>query len=442
MRAARCLTAMKVAIATVALLATCTAASAQFTDDPDNANLTYWYWAESDAPGANDWMQARIDEYEALYPGVTIDLVLQSTDTLIGAFMTAAQTGSGPDIATQWAGIFTLSQAWAGAITPISDLVPEDERSDWINVAENTYDGKLWAMPLYIIGVPLAYNKDLLAQAGLDGPPTTYEELLLACDALRAKGITPIGGGNKNGYFGGWFFSNFAKQNLKSVNEMQQAIIGTEDLASEKYTGYYAAMEEMRNRGCFNDDIASIDLDQGSALFGAGKAAMSWGTDGMVANWAKTLGSDVIGVARTPKWGEGALADVYNTTQSSSAFVTSWSEHPRAAAQLLSWLHEPANVASWYGTTGVFPANTGFDQALLSTDLAKAQWELTSQPGGVWLQNYVPPAVDGDGSLAAGQIITSGGSSSDAVQTFVAAAKKWRSQNPAEVEAYTAWSNR
>ena len=24
-------------------------------DDPNNANLTYWYWAESDAPGANKW---------------------------------------------------------------------------------------------------------------------------------------------------------------------------------------------------------------------------------------------------------------------------------------------------------------------------------------------------------------------------------------------------
>src|SRR4051812_13208974 len=31
----------------------------------DEGNLTYWYWAESDAPGANKWMQAMIKQYES-----------------------------------------------------------------------------------------------------------------------------------------------------------------------------------------------------------------------------------------------------------------------------------------------------------------------------------------------------------------------------------------
>ena len=30
--------------------------SRTMADDPNNANLTYWYWAESDAPGANGWL--------------------------------------------------------------------------------------------------------------------------------------------------------------------------------------------------------------------------------------------------------------------------------------------------------------------------------------------------------------------------------------------------
>ena len=29
-------------------------------DDPNNANLTYWYWAESDAPGANNWLKKQV----------------------------------------------------------------------------------------------------------------------------------------------------------------------------------------------------------------------------------------------------------------------------------------------------------------------------------------------------------------------------------------------
>ena len=50
---------------------------------------------------------------------------------------------------------------------------------DW----DHTYDGKVWAMPMYLLGIGLAYNKDLFAQAGVT-PPTgdrwTWDEFLAA----------------------------------------------------------------------------------------------------------------------------------------------------------------------------------------------------------------------------------------------------------------------
>jgi multiple sugar transport system substrate-binding protein len=408
--------------------------------DAEKADLTYWYWGESDAPGANDWMKARIAEYEKQHTGVKINLVLQSTDTLIGAFTTAAQTRTGPDIATQWATIPVLSQAWAGAVAPLSDYVPEDQRSQWIGTQENTDKGKLYAMPMYVIGVPLAYNKDLFAKASITEPPTTFDELLGACRKLKAAGITPIGMGNKDGYFGAWFFSNFGKQNLESTDELKQAIIGKADITDPKYTGFYEPMHQLKANGCLNDDIASLTLDQGMAKFGSGKAAMAWGTDGIVNNWAKQLGADKVGITRTPKWGTGKLADVYNTTQSSSAFITSWSKNKKAAAQFLTWLHQPANLTSWYEATGIFPADKGFQPSSIKDDLGKQMWDLDSSDGAVWLENYLPPSVDGDGNLAGGQVITSGGSVKDAVDTFRKAVEKWRSQNPVEVKNYTTWA--
>ena len=409
--------------------------------DAEKADLTYWYWGESDAPGANDWMKARIADYEKQHPGVKINLVLQSTDTLIGAFTTAAQTKSGPDIATQWATIPVLSQAWAGAVAPISDYVPEDQRANWIGTQENTDKGKLYAMPMYVIGVPLAYNKDLFAKAGLSEPPKTFDDLLGDCRKLKAAGITPIGMGNKDGYFGAWFFSNFGKQNLDSTDELKQAIIGKADITDPKYTGLYEPMHQLKQNGCLNDDIASLTLDQGMAKFGSGKAAMAWGTDGIVNSWAKQLGADKVGITPTPKWGTGKLADVYNTTQSSSAFITSWSKNKKAAAQFLAWLHEPANLTSWYEATGIFPADKRFDKATIKDDLGKQMWDLDSSDGAVWLENYLPPSVDGDGNLAAGQVITSGGTVQQAVDTFKKAVDKWRSQNPVEVKNYTAWAS-
>src|SRR6266478_9929204 len=106
-------------------------------DDPNNASLTYWYWAESDAPGANNWLKKEVAIYEKSHPKVKITVVIQSTDTLTSAFTTASQTKSGPDIATQWATLPTLTPAWNGSSVPISDYVPASETKNWISTAEN-----------------------------------------------------------------------------------------------------------------------------------------------------------------------------------------------------------------------------------------------------------------------------------------------------------------
>ncbi len=408
--------------------------------NPEKANLTYWYWGESDAPGANDWMKARIADYEKQHSGVKINLVPQSTDTLIGSFTTAAQTKSGPDIATQWATIPVLSQVWNGAVAPLSDYVPASQRSQWIGTQENTDKGKLWAMPLYVIGIPLAYNKALFAKAKIANPPQTFNDLMSDCHKLKAAGITPIGMGNKDGYFGAWFFSNFGKQNLDTTDELKGAVIGKADITDPKYTGFYEPMHQLKANGCLNDDIASLTLDQGMAKFGSGKAAMAWGTDGIINNWAKQLGPGKVAITRTPHWGSGKLADVYNTTQSSSAFITSWSKNKKAAAQFLTFLHQPANLLRWYVATGIFPADRRFQASAFKDDLGRQMWALDASPGAVWLENYLPPSVDGDGNLAAGQVITSGGTVPQAVDTFRKAAEKWRGQNPVEVKNYKAWA--
>ena len=256
-------------------------------DDPNNANLTYWYWAESDAPGANNWLKNQVALYEKSHPKVKISVVLQSTDTLTSAFTTASQTKSGPDIATQWATLPTLTPAWNGSSVPISDYVPASETKNWISTAENMWQGKLWAMPQYLIGIPFVWNKTLFKKAGLNPKvgPKTWSEFLADCKKLKAAGITPFGMGNQDGYGGAWFFSLIGKQNLNSINQLKDAMIGKADFADPKFSGFYQTLADLRKDGYLNSDVASITFGQGFQLFGQKKVAMTWGTDGNVAQW-------------------------------------------------------------------------------------------------------------------------------------------------------------
>ena len=433
------------AVGAAAFAATAASKTAQpASDDPNDASLTYWYWAEPDAPGANNWLKKQVAAYEKAHPKVKIKIVVQSTDTLTSAFTTAAQTKSGPDIATQWATLPVLTPAWNGASVPISDYVPAKEIKNWIGTAENMSGGKLWAMPQYLLGIPFVWNKALFRKAGLNPNkgPKTWAEFLADAKKLKAAGITPFGMGNKDGYGGAWFFSLIGKQNLNSIDELKAAMIGKANFANPKFSGFYRALEDLKKLGYLNSDVASISFEQGLQLFGQKKVAMSWITDGNVAAAAKVLGGTKgMGVSAIPIWGKGKLARSYDTTQSSSAFITKWSKHPNAAAQFLVFLHSPKALKAWYAATGVFPADKRFPARLVTDPIAKQQLALDQSPVSYWPENFVPPQVDQNADLAAGTLITSGsGSPADAVALWVRELKKWKTQHPDEYKNYSKWA--
>ena len=151
--------------------------------------------------------------------------------------------------------------------------------------------------------------------------------------------------GNKDGYGGAWFFSLIGKQNLNSINELKDAMIGKANFADPKFSGFYQALADLKKNGYLNSDVASISFEQGFQLFGQKKVAMSWGTDGNVAAVGEAARSEERWAsAPIPIWGKGKLATSYDTTQSSDAFITKWSKHPRAAAQFLMFLHYAAGA--------------------------------------------------------------------------------------------------
>jgi ABC-type glycerol-3-phosphate transport system substrate-binding protein len=406
--------------------------------------ITFWWWAESDAPGADAWMAETVEEYKKVKPNVTVTVVPQSTDTLMGAFQSAVTAGSGPDIASQWATGPVMGFVWQDALVPFNDYVPQSEIDNWVSAWENVYDGKLWGMPLYMIGIVPMYNKDLFAKAGVtppaEGQRWTWDELQAACEKFKAAEITCWGIGDKDGYGGAWFFSNVGSQGLNSTDELRQAVIGKASFTDEKYTGWYKMLDEMVKNGYFNEDVMSLDLSQGVRTFWEGKAAIAFGTDGMIREAQKTLGVDKVGVMLTPKWGNGTLADSFNGTQSISFLITKWSPHPQEAADFLVFLHTPERMASWYQHTGVVPADKRFDTSVVTDPVMKqlVKWVTTGKQ--VWLENWIPAQLDGDADLPAGQLIFSqSGTPEDAANLWQSAAETWRNQHPDELAKWENW---
>lgn len=417
------------------------AARKSHSSSTQSHKIVWWFWGTSDVPGIGKWLNAEVTAYEKSHHNVTISIVPQGTTTLEGAFQTAATTRSGPTIETHWATIPTLQQVFAGYVTPITSLVKKKTIKTWVNTDENVYKRKLWAMPVYLLGTPLAWNKNLFKKAGLDPTrgPRTWAQFLSDCSKLKAAGINPILGGDKTGALGSWLIGLVGDQNLTSPKQVEEMAIGKYSVGKGFGTGI-SKIDGLFKAGYFNSNFLSVDETQTYQEFAQGKGAFIWMSDGEVLTAQKVMPSGSIGVESTPVWGHGKLAHYYDVTQSSDEFITSWAANKKPSAAFLSWLKQPAQVASFYSKLGAFPASTYFKAASdIKDPLAKQLYALDSRKNQVWLENFFPTYVTTTGLRPAIQNMFTGKSVKTTVKYIEQSYATWRAEQPAQLKEFTQW---
>jgi ABC-type glycerol-3-phosphate transport system substrate-binding protein len=213
-----------------------------------------------------------------------------------------------------------------------------------------TYNGKQYCVPLNVSYWVMFYNKKVFDTAGLK-PPTTWDELLAAADALKAKGVTPF----------------YQTSVLFSFVWFQQLLIGTNpqlynDLSTgkAKYTdpGVVAVMERwksMIDKGYFSDAGSKEDP---AALLKSGKVAMGlWGT------WFNTSMTKA-GMKPGNDYGMFTVPNVdpslpKRTVAFESGPLCSLTKAPDPAAntKFLQWWLQPAAQDKWSNSRGDVSAN-------------------------------------------------------------------------------------
>lgn len=131
-------------------------------------------WHMEQPPHRVKRVQELLDEWNAANPEIQIRQEVQNWGEIYTKAPLAAKAGGLPDILF---GIpdFTTVLLGTDAVKPVTDLVKElDAKHQFVAAAVEpySYNGEVWAVPLYGMVHSLWYNKAMFAEAGLKAPKT------------------------------------------------------------------------------------------------------------------------------------------------------------------------------------------------------------------------------------------------------------------------------
>lgn len=217
-------------------------------------------------------------DYEAAHPGVEVELQQESDQGYKDKIKTLIASQSVPDVYFSWAGNYAEQFYDNGLALDLTSVIAPDTEwgSTMTPLALDAFskDGKNYGVPLGLDAKYMLYNKAMFQEAGVE-VPQDLEGLLQVCSALKAKGITPMAFGNKDG----WPAIHYITQ-LNSYNVPAETLDKDYKPETASFTdpGYVKALEQFGEivTECTTTGKSANGADYYSERdsFGQGKAAM------------------------------------------------------------------------------------------------------------------------------------------------------------------------
>ncbi len=189
---------------TLSLLAGCgsassTAAGGEAAASGEVQNITWMFWDDLNATedlisiGYKEVVERFNKENEGVYHCDVVTTHLAEYYTKLNALVASNQT---PDVFIVSPGPNLTTYVEPGVTADLTNYLKTDN-PDWYGsfnggvFDKQTYDGKIYAVPTNLAAACVFYNTEMFDAAGAK-VPTTYAEMLDACQKLQDAGYTPI----------------------------------------------------------------------------------------------------------------------------------------------------------------------------------------------------------------------------------------------------------
>lgn len=326
------------------------------------SHVTLTMWQQWGGGHEEQALKDIISEYEKLHPNVTIKEMPVTDNSKI---LTAISGGNPPDIIDLGSSATIGEWASKGALTDLTPFIKNDKSfnsnafvpASWYPVK---YQSGIYGLPFMNFNVGLLYNKKLFAEAGIQNPPTTLEELTQDAFKLTKQdssgkitqmGFLPDYPGQTNGQvvsiedfgwlFGGQWFDTAA--NKATAND--PANIKALTWESQFYSKYGA------------QNVANFEKSAGAYLtaqdlFESGKLAMVYDGPWALAYVEQNVPSmaNDIGVEPFPAPAANSSATGTSFIDTNAQVIPAGSKNAQAAFDFIAWETSNPQVTSKFAT--------------------------------------------------------------------------------------------
>lgn len=318
-----------------------------------------------------EYMETFNDAFEAKYPGVTIDMAVVNANDLGTATQTRL-TANDVDVIT----IFSFSNAvqpymqnvnppgWqslidAGLLMDLTDQ-PFVANYDPAAIADaGSYKDKAYAINLGRVGFSgIYYNKDLFAANNV-AVPTTWSELVAACQTFTTAGIPCMTAGGKDG----WPIFVGAYGLLGAAYPDQEALVEGLWTGSIKYTDpefvELLSKAQIYGRDMMEAGASGLAGDAAPGRFASGAVAMFPG-----GTW---YGPAIEAAGPAFEWGYIPFPGSDNADDNKYMFgkydqgwaIAEKSPNKEAAVAYLTEFSDPAAYQAFVSAVGIIPTQPG-----------------------------------------------------------------------------------
>jgi len=285
-------------------------------------------------PQVAEPLQRRGPDFTAL-TGATVNIITVPNSELYQKVLTDAVSGTNAYDGYLFAPGWIVDFAPAGLIEDLTPYVEADAALEWDDVAPffrdfNSYDGKVYSIPLDGDMHMVYYRIDSLADAGLE-PPKTWDDYLAVAKALNGKDLNGDGEADYGSCISKapaqqsyWWIWSIAAPYIQSQGNTQGTFFNTKDMTPlVNNDGFKRALEVYKETGLYGPpDETNQGVGDSRGLFISGRCAltMDWGDIGPLAIAADSKVVDKTGALVNPgstevlDWDTGKLVACDATT--------------------------------------------------------------------------------------------------------------------------------